>query len=63
MAKVSLKCNECGKRFKVSPNAADPSCPKCGGVDWEVESEFAPVRTVRYRNYSTGPWDWMEVAR
>lgn len=35
--RVALKCNECGKRFSVSPNAADPQCPKCHGVDWEVD--------------------------
>jgi DNA-directed RNA polymerase subunit RPC12/RpoP len=34
--RVSLKCMECGKRFKVSAKAADPECPKCGGVDYEV---------------------------
>lgn len=34
--KVSLKCNECGKKFKVSAKANDPACPKCGGVDWDV---------------------------
>lgn len=35
--KVRMKCNECGKRFSVSPNAADPECPKCHGVDWDVD--------------------------
>jgi len=35
--KIQLKCNECGKRFKVSPNASDPSCPKCHGVDYDVD--------------------------
>lgn len=34
---VALRCNECGKRFRVSPNAADPDCPRCGSVDFEVE--------------------------
>lgn len=34
--RVALECLECGKKFKVSPNASDPSCPKCGGVDWDV---------------------------
>ena len=36
--KVRLKCNECGRKFSVSPNASDPECPKCHGVDWDVES-------------------------
>ncbi len=35
--KVALKCNECGKTFKVSPRSVDPQCPKCGGVDWDVQ--------------------------
>jgi len=34
--KIRLVCNECGRKFSVSPNAADPQCPKCGGVDWDV---------------------------
>lgn len=34
--RVKLECQECGKKFAVSANAADPECPKCGGVDWEV---------------------------
>ncbi len=34
--KVTLKCNECGRVWKVSPRANDPDCPKCGGVDWDV---------------------------
>lgn len=33
--RVSLVCNECGKQWKVRPNA-DPQCPKCNGVDYEV---------------------------
>lgn len=34
--RVKLVCLECGKKFSVSANAADPDCPKCGGVDWDV---------------------------
>ena len=34
--RVALVCQECGKRFSVSSREADPECPKCGGVDWEV---------------------------
>lgn len=39
MAKVRVKivCLECGKVWSVSPNAADPRCPKCGSVDFEVK--------------------------
>lgn len=35
-AKIALKCNECAKSFKVSQNARDPQCPKCGSVDFDV---------------------------
>ncbi len=34
--KISLTCNECGKKFKVGVRTYDPSCPKCGGCDYEV---------------------------
>jgi predicted nucleic acid-binding Zn-ribbon protein len=51
---MKLKCNECGKVFKVSPKNSDPQCPKCGGVDVDVDY-------VVYRNYSTGPFDLAEV--
>jgi len=33
--RVPLVCLECGKKWKVSPTA-DPQCPKCNGVDYEV---------------------------
>jgi rRNA maturation endonuclease Nob1 len=47
-AKMNLVCNECGKRFKVSPSNPDPSCPNCGGVDHDVESVsfYRPVKPV-----------------
>jgi hypothetical protein len=36
-AKVTLRCNECGKKRKVSPDSNyNERCPKCGGVDWDV---------------------------
>lgn len=60
-AKVNLTCNECGKKFKVSPNNPDPTCPKCGSVDFDVADVFAPrpvTRKVVFRNYATGPWDF-----
>jgi len=35
--KVTLQCNECGKKRKVSPDGNfNDRCPKCGGVDWDV---------------------------
>jgi hypothetical protein len=33
--KIPVICNECQKRWKVSPNS-DPQCPRCNGVDFEV---------------------------
>ena len=33
--RIPLQCNECGKKFSCGPNA-DPECPKCGGVDYDV---------------------------
>jgi predicted RNA-binding Zn-ribbon protein involved in translation (DUF1610 family) len=36
--RIPLVCQECGKKWTVSPNAADPECPKCGGVDFEVSA-------------------------
>jgi Zn finger protein HypA/HybF involved in hydrogenase expression len=29
-------CLECGKKFKTA--SFDPQCPKCGGVDLDVQS-------------------------
>jgi predicted nucleic acid-binding Zn-ribbon protein len=59
---MKLKCNECGKRFKVSPKNSDPQCPKCGGVDVDVDVDAPEVvqvlRKVVHRNYSTGPHDF-----
>jgi Zn finger protein HypA/HybF involved in hydrogenase expression len=35
--KVTLQCNECGKKRKLSPDGNyNDRCPKCGGVDWDV---------------------------
>jgi phage FluMu protein Com len=35
---VILQCNECGKKRKVSTDGNfNDRCPKCGGVDWEVQ--------------------------
>jgi len=35
-SKVKLVCNECGKKYAVSPNNPDPQCPKCNSVDFDV---------------------------
>lgn len=35
--KVTLVCNECGKKRQVSPDGNfNDRCPRCGGVDWDV---------------------------
>jgi hypothetical protein len=34
--KVAVICNECGRKWKVSANAATLECAKCGGVDIDV---------------------------
>lgn len=36
--RITLVCNECGKVWLVSPNAADPQCARCNSVDYEVRS-------------------------
>jgi hypothetical protein len=34
---VTLQCNECGKKRKVSVDGNfNDRCPRCGGVDWDV---------------------------
>lgn len=34
--RLTIVCNECGHTWRVSPNA-DPQCPKCNSVDFEVK--------------------------
>jgi len=35
-ARVKVVCNECGRKWQVSPNAVTLECAKCGGVDIDV---------------------------
>jgi hypothetical protein len=36
--RVRLVCNECGRaRFVSATGNYNDRCPKCGGVDWDVE--------------------------
>jgi predicted nucleic acid-binding Zn-ribbon protein len=66
---MKVKCNECGKVFKVSPKNADPECPQCGSVDLDVAdisdvffgATRNPKRKSATRNYSTGPFDFAEA--
>jgi predicted nucleic acid-binding Zn-ribbon protein len=48
-----FKCQECGRKFKTSgaaERAASDGCPKCGGVDIDLDTEatagggISPVR-------------------
>ena len=41
--KVPVKCNECGKAWKVSPNAVTLQCSRCNSVDIDVK-EDEPIR-------------------
>jgi Zn finger protein HypA/HybF involved in hydrogenase expression len=36
--RVTLRCNECGHTWRVSPNASDPQCSRCNSVDFEVQA-------------------------
>lgn len=39
--KVTLICNECCKKRKVSADGEfNDLCPNCGGVDWDVELDM-----------------------
>ena len=49
-----FKCLECGKRFRTvaaAQRASNDGCPKCGGVDIDLDVETAkePVREARGR--------------
>jgi Zn finger protein HypA/HybF involved in hydrogenase expression len=45
--KVKMECMECGKKFSISMNNPDPSCPKCHGVDVDVaELELSNGRFI-----------------
>jgi hypothetical protein len=33
--KIPVRCNECGRKWQVSPNS-DPQCARCNSVDIEV---------------------------
>jgi predicted RNA-binding Zn-ribbon protein involved in translation (DUF1610 family) len=35
-AKVKVVCNECGRKWAVSPHALSLECAKCGGADIDV---------------------------
>ncbi len=36
---MKMECMECGAKFSVSVNNLDPSCPKCHGVDVDINVE------------------------
>ena len=40
-------CLECGRKFKTiaaAERAADNGCPKCGGVDIDLDSRLTEIR-------------------
>ena len=44
---MSFVCLECGKKFKsakAAENAANNGCPKCGGVDIDIDLDPAAGR-------------------
>jgi hypothetical protein len=43
--RAAVQCQECGKRFATS--SMDPSCPKCGGADIDIDNERAHPTTLR----------------
>ena len=36
--RIRVVCLECGKKFTIV-STADPQCPKCGGVDLELQED------------------------
>jgi predicted RNA-binding Zn-ribbon protein involved in translation (DUF1610 family) len=44
-AKVKVICNECGRKWQVSPNAVALECAKCGGADIDVREGEDMTRT------------------
>jgi Zn finger protein HypA/HybF involved in hydrogenase expression len=35
---IKVVCLECGKKWQVGP-FADPQCPRCNGVDFDVRED------------------------
>lgn len=50
--KVKLTCNECGKKFSVSPRNPYPRCPKCHGVDWDVDFDYSLAKASLAEKFS-----------
>jgi predicted nucleic acid-binding Zn-ribbon protein len=45
MIDYTWKCQECGRKFrtvKAAENAAMDGCPKCGGVDIDIDTDDKP---------------------
>jgi predicted RNA-binding Zn-ribbon protein involved in translation (DUF1610 family) len=41
--RIPVVCNECGRKFSLSPNAVDPHCSKCGGVDIDLRDHSGSI--------------------
>lgn len=48
MARMNVKCMECGKRFKVSDKSIEPKCPKCHGLDVDLDYEVGSGTVSKY---------------
>lgn len=44
--RIHLVCMECSKHWSIADSTADPECPRCGGVDYEVAAMLP--RVVRH---------------
>jgi Zn finger protein HypA/HybF involved in hydrogenase expression len=53
---LSMKCLECGKKFRSS--SPDPKCPKCGGYDIDLSEGWADQRPRRHQCKECG-YIWM----
>ena len=49
-----FECLECGRKFKTrrtAERAADVGCPKCGGVDIDIDDGYF---AITYSSYGIG---------
>jgi predicted nucleic acid-binding Zn-ribbon protein len=45
MIEHTFRCMECGRRFRTvraAERAANEGCPKCGGVDIDIDTDDKP---------------------
>lgn len=47
MLEHTFRCQECGRKFKTAraaERAANNGCPRCGGVDIDIDTDDKPVQ-------------------